>query len=46
MENLSSEVTVKPVADSNTSVIVNSVGAARRLEVEQKLELMAILILD
>ena len=45
MENLSFEVTGKPVAESNTFV-VNSVGTARRLEVEQKLESLAILILD
>ena len=46
MEDLSFEVTGKPVAESNTFVLVNSVGTARRLEVEQKLELLAILILD
>ena len=37
MEVLSFEVTGKPVAESNTFILVNSVGTARRLEVRQKL---------
>ena len=45
MEDLSFEVTGKPAA-SNIFVLVISVGTARRLEVEQKLEFLAILILD
>ena len=43
---LSFEVTGKFVAESNTFVLVNSVGTARRLEVQQKLEFLANLILD
>ena len=37
------EVTGKLVEESNTFVLVNSLGAERRLEVEQKLEFLAIL---
>ena len=46
MEDLSFEVTGKLVAASETFVFVNSMGTARRLEVEQKLEFLAVLILD
>ena len=46
MENLSFEDSGKFVAESNTFVIPKAVGAARRLEVEQKLEFLAILIMD
>ena len=46
MVDLSFEVTGKSVVESNTFVLVNSVEAARRLEVEQKLDFLAILILD
>ena len=42
---LSFEVTGKPVA-SNIFVFINSVGQARRLEIEPKLEFLAILILE
>ena len=45
MEVLSFEVTGKPAA-SQIFVFINSLGTARRLEVEQKLEFWAILILD
>ena len=45
MEVLPFEVTRKPAA-SNIFVLVNPVGLALRLEVEQKLEFLAILILD
>ena len=44
MENLSFEVTGKLVAESNTFVLVKSMGGWS--EVEQKLEFLAILILD
>ena len=40
MEDLSFEVTGKPAVESNTFVLVNSVGTSRRLEVEQKLEFL------
>ena len=36
MEDSSFEETGKPVAEANTFVLVNSVGAARRLEVSRK----------
>ena len=46
MDDLSFEVIGKLVAESNTFVLVNSVGTARRLAIEQNLETLAILILD
>ena len=45
MEDLSFEVTGKLVAESNTFVLVNSLGTARQLKFEQRLELLAIFIL-
>ena len=46
MDNFSFELTGNPVAESNTFVFVKSMGATRWLEVEQKLEFLAILVLD
>ena len=45
MKNLSFKVTGKPAA-SNIFVFINSMGTARRLKVERKLELLAIFILE